>query len=339
MLLMMALLHAPALWAQSIGVVAQAEGKVQILRGENVLEAGRGVELEAADIVETAAQAGAQLDMEDGSILKLGPATRLVLAEYKLDTDKSVVSSTLDLLSGWMRFAVAKLRPTGNYAMNTPSLTIGVRGTEGTIGADAAQAALDLHEGAVDVSPFGSDRKATQPLRVKGGEYVERRVGQDFTRHARAPAGFAQRVPPGMQRKLARQPLPPKARGTSPRVLRAVTPQDRQRLLKENPQFKQRLQPRFGPATTPKAGAASAHQRKRDPAAMQPGKPSTQAPRQKPPMADDKRGAPKPHGQPKAANSAPRTTEKKKPRKQPKDADAAGSRERGSAPYRGSPGR
>lgn len=327
-----ALVQAPALWAQAIGVVAQVEGEVQLLRGDNVLIAERGVELEAADIVATGEQASAQLDMEDGSILKLGPATRLVLAEYRLDTDKGVVSSTLDLLSGWMRFAIAKLRPSGNYAMNTPSLTIGVRGTEGTIGADAAQAALDLHEGAVDVRPFGGDRPAAQPLRVTGGQYVERRVGQDFTRHARAPAGFAQRVPPGMQRKLAHQPLPPRMRGTSPRVLRAVTPQDRQRFLKEHPQFKQRLEPRFGP-NTQKSGAAkrAQPQRARDGATPRSGQIS--APHVRPPQADGRYRASGPNGQPRA-NQTSHRTEKNPATRTPRSEGGDRPRQRSDAAHR-----
>lgn len=337
LLLLLSLVHAPALWAQAIGVVTQVEGEVQIVRGDNVLVAEQGVELEAADIVVTAEQASTQLDMEDGSILKLGPATRLVLSEYRLDTDKSVVSSTLDLLSGWMRFAVAKLRPTGSYAMNTASLTVGVRGTEGTIGADAAQAALNLHEGAVDVRSFGGDRAASQPLRVTGGQYVERRIGQDFARHARAPAGFAQRVPPGMQRKLARQSLPPRVRGTSPRVLRAITPQDRQRFLKEHPQFRQRLEPRFGP-NGHNAGAANRGQQQRARDGVTPRSGQNGTPNVRPPQPDGRYRAPGPSNQPRA-HQAPQRVEKGTVRQTPRAEGEEGPRERPNAPHRAGPGR
>lgn len=71
------LLAAPA-QAAIVGVFAQVQGEVQLLRGENYLAAENGVELEPQDIVETGAQASTQLDMEDGSVFRLGPGTRLV---------------------------------------------------------------------------------------------------------------------------------------------------------------------------------------------------------------------------------------------------------------------
>src|SRR6185436_9253469 len=117
--------------ADTIGVFTATTGEVRVLRAQNYLAAAPGVEIAKDDIVETGKDSAAQLDMEDGSSLKLGPDTRMMLSDYKLDSKKNVVSASLDVLSGWLRFAVAKLKPSGNYKFRTPVIVVGVRGTEG----------------------------------------------------------------------------------------------------------------------------------------------------------------------------------------------------------------
>jgi hypothetical protein len=252
-LFLFALVLAPITFAdETVGAFTQTSGEVRILRGENYLAAEPGVEVESQDIIETDKDAGAQLDLEDGSIMKLGPETRLALSEYKLDSNKSVLSAGIDLLSGWLRFAVSKLKPSGNYAINTPLLTIGIRGTEGTIEAQDEQGGLQLHEGEVEVAGVGKEKQALSSVRVRSGEYIQRQRGQDFLRLHEPPAEFARRLPPGVQQKLARHALDPRQRGISPRVIRGVTKEDAQRMLQRHPQMNQRLQQRFNQVISPR---------------------------------------------------------------------------------------
>jgi len=251
-LFLFVLLLAPLTFADgTVGAFTQTSGEVRILRGENYLAAEPGVEVEGQDIIETDKDASAQLDMEDGSIMKLGPETRLALSEYKLDSNKSVLSAGIDLLSGWLRFAVSKLKPSGNYAINTPLLTIGIRGTEGTIDAQDEQGGLQLHEGEVEVAGAGKDGQAGLPMRVRSGEYVQRLQGQGFRKFTQPPPEFLRRLPPGVQQKLAHHALDPKRRGISPRVIRGVTRGDAQRLLQRHPQMNERMQQRLRQVVTP----------------------------------------------------------------------------------------
>jgi len=236
----------------AVGAFTQTTGEVQILRGENYLAAEPGVEVETQDIIETGKDASAQLDMEDGSIMRLGPETRLALSEYKLDSNKSVLSAGVDLLSGWLRFAVSKLKPSGNYAINTPLLTIGIRGTEGTIEAQNEQGELQLHEGEVEVAGVGKEKQTLPPVRVRSGEFIQRQRGQDFRKLHEPPPEFARRLPPGVQQKLARHALDPRQRGISPRVIRGVTKEDAQRMLQRHPQMNQQWQHRFNQVISPR---------------------------------------------------------------------------------------
>ena len=252
-LFLLTLMLAPATFADgAVGAFTQTSGEVRILRGENYLSAETGVEVESQDIIETDKDGSAQLDMEDGSIMRLGPETRLALSEYQLDSNKSVLSAGIDLLSGWLRFAVSKLKPTGSYAINTPLLTIGIRGTEGTIEAQNEQGGLQLHEGEVDVAGVGEEKQALPPVRVRRGEYIQRQRGQDFRKLQQPTPEFLRRLPPGVQMKLARRALDPRQRGVSPRVIRGVTREDAQRMLQRHPQMNQRLQQRFNQVISPR---------------------------------------------------------------------------------------
>lgn len=254
-LFLFTLVLAPMTFADgAVGAFTQTSGEVRILRGENYLSAETGVEVESQDIIETDKDASAQLDMEDGSVMRLGPETRLALSEYRLDSNKSVLSAGVDLLSGWLRFAVSKLKPSGNYAINTPLLTIGIRGTEGTIDAQDEQGGLQLHEGEVDVAGVGKEKQALPPVRVRSGEYIQRQRGQDFRKLPQPPPEFLRRLPPGVQMKLARRALDPRQRGLSPKVIRTITKEDAQHLLQKHPHMNERLHQRFKHLILPSAG-------------------------------------------------------------------------------------
>lgn len=243
----LALLFPLAAPAGVVGVFTDVDGEVHLLRGENYLAAASGVEVEQQDVVETASGATAQLDMEDGSVFKLGPDTRLVLSDYQLDNERNVVSAGLDVLSGWVRFAVAKLRGSGSYAFHTPVMTVGVRGTEGVIEADNDSGGLHLEDGEVEIAGAGTDARGFAAERVTAGQFVQRQRGQRFQRLDRPPPEFARRLPPAVQHKLQRRALELRQRGVPPRVIRKMTREDAQRFLQRHPNANERVRERFRP--------------------------------------------------------------------------------------------
>jgi hypothetical protein len=252
-LLLLALLAIPAR-GETIGVVTEVNGTARLLRAQNYLEAAKGVEVEPQDILETGKDASLQLDMEDGSVLKLGPGSRLVLSEYKLGQDRGVLSAGLDLLAGWLRFAVSKLRKAdAAYKINAPVLTVGIRGTEGVIEAANEQGGLHLISGAVDVSGQDRDGRALPVVRVNAGEYIQRLQGELFSKLAAPPAAFQNRVPTAVQQKVAPKPLAPAERGVQPRIIRPVTREDARELIQKHPSSGERLKERFKPVIGPGA--------------------------------------------------------------------------------------
>ena len=184
--------------------------------------------------------------MNDGSILKIAGVSRIMLSDYKLADDGNVIEAAVDVLSGWLRFAVSKLHGEGKYEFNNSVMTVGIRGTEGIIEASKEQGALHLLEGRVIASQRGSETGVTNKTEVlTAGQFLSRSQGQGFTRAAGAPTRFASRMPPRMKRRLARRANRLTRRGLNPRQIRRVMRRDVSRYLKNNPRMKRQLWRRF----------------------------------------------------------------------------------------------
>lgn len=235
------LLLAPAIASASVGVFTDVTGDTRIQRGELYLAAAPGVDVEEDDIIETGSNASAQAEMNDGTLLKLGAGSRLLLADYKFDNGGNVVSAGLEVLSGWLRFAVSKLRSNDSrYAISTPTMTIGIRGTEGVIEAGNARGGLFLEEGevAVHAAEAGS-------VPVRAGEYIERAAGRPFARPGAVPPAFRARMPATVQPRMARRAQLLRQRGVAPRQIRRIQKDDRERYLQQHPHLRQKFEQRF----------------------------------------------------------------------------------------------
>ncbi len=227
-----------------IGVVTAQEGNVQLLRGDHVYLAKVGVEIQSDDILITGKNSSVQLEMIDKSILKLGAKSRLLLADYKVRKDKSVIKATVEVLSGWLRFVVNKLRKDSDYEFNTPVMTIGVRGTEGIIEAENKTGGLFLQEGAVQVITRKGTGKA-QALEIKSGQYVSRGLNRRFVQTSKPPISFQRRLPRAIQAKLNRRIDILGPRRVLPKKIRRLDKKDVDRLIRRHPQIQKRLQKRF----------------------------------------------------------------------------------------------
>lgn len=235
------LLFAPSFTFANIGVFTDVSGDTRIQRGEIYLAAMPGVEVDEDDILETGANASAQVEMNDGSLLKLGSGTRLLLADYKFDNDGNVIKAGLDALSGWLRFAVSKLQSADRrYDINTLTMTIGIRGTEGVIEMTESRDGLFLETGEVAVN--AADAGSTQ---LRAGEFIERIQGRPFARATAPPMTFRARMPGVMQARLARRAHLLKQRGLPPRQIRRVLREDRKRYLDQHPHLRHKFEQRF----------------------------------------------------------------------------------------------
>ena len=130
---------APAASANKSALPAGVVGTVDLLSGTVTVTTLKGVSreivvgmpLEAGDTIKTSDESEAHANMADGAYLAVRANSTIKITAYAANgniRDRSwidVVTGSLRTVTGW----IAKTRPKG-YRINTPTATIGVRGTD-----------------------------------------------------------------------------------------------------------------------------------------------------------------------------------------------------------------
>jgi len=115
----------------TIGVVRNATGPANILRGDQIIPAAVGVKLHMGDTLTTGPDGSLGLILRDNSSLSIGPESSIVIqrflfspAEGKLGLFARLAKGTMAYLSGM----IGKLAPE-TVRFETPVASIGIRGT------------------------------------------------------------------------------------------------------------------------------------------------------------------------------------------------------------------
>jgi len=233
--LLMAAFPATPAMADTVGVISDVSGEVELHRGDDVFAAEPGVNVEPGDELVSGEGASAQLDMDDGSSLALGASSTMRIRDYSLREDRSVLSAAIELVGGWLRFAVAKLRSRdSSYRFHMPTAVLGVRGTEGVLEVtgegDEAESRAALEEGEVELAEkLEHGRLAGRRLVLRPGQYAARRRAHVFRFSRHVPARFRRRMPPRLRARLVRRAHLLRRRGIHPRWLRHRGPGVRHR--------------------------------------------------------------------------------------------------------------
>lgn len=118
--------------AQPAGMIKTSKGAAGIERNGQRLEARVGAPVEARDRIVTGADGAVGITLRDNSMLSAGPNSVLQLDKFAFDTtthagtlEASVKKGTLAVISG--KIARANRN---RVAFSTPTMTLGVRGTE-----------------------------------------------------------------------------------------------------------------------------------------------------------------------------------------------------------------
>lgn len=135
------LMSAPA-FAQDAGQVKSAKGAVHLERGGQKVAVQVGTPVREGDALVTGADGAAGVTFTDNSLLSVGPSSRLVLDKYAFNSttnagrmEASLSKGTLAGISGKM----VKQSPDA-VRVRTPTVIMGVRGTEFAIRVDPEQA-------------------------------------------------------------------------------------------------------------------------------------------------------------------------------------------------------
>lgn len=138
LVLLTGLLQTPiAAVAQEVaGRILIAVGDVTVLRGAQRIPAQTGAQIRTGDSVQLGAQSNAQLRFTDDSVVALRPETTFRITEYAFqDREPAIQRAFFNLVRGGMRTvtgAIGRVQRS-NYGVVTPTLSLGIRGTNYTL--------------------------------------------------------------------------------------------------------------------------------------------------------------------------------------------------------------
>lgn len=113
-------------------------GEVQLVhQGQAVMKLTRGSEINPGDVISTGVNGFTQIVMDDGGRLTLRANSQLKINEFNYSGKKDGSErSLMSLFTGSMRAVTGWIGHSNrdNYKVNTPTATIGIRGSDGNIG-------------------------------------------------------------------------------------------------------------------------------------------------------------------------------------------------------------
>lgn len=133
-MLMCALLLAPGAWADErpIGYIKNVTGEASVTTGDKKIKAEVGTAIYQGSMLQTGAKSSMGVTFKDETMMSFGPDTEFTVDEYayapaqnKLKLGSRMVKGSMNYVSG----VISKLAPNA-VTVNTPSGTIGVRGTQ-----------------------------------------------------------------------------------------------------------------------------------------------------------------------------------------------------------------
>jgi len=117
-----------SVFAQTIGSIAQVSGDVWLLQEGRVWRLNLGDKVDSNNTIITEQKSIAQVELDDGTLLNIGPKTRLKLQQYAKGESSSF---NFDVLWGAVRYQVKKIiDPNSAFNVKTTTAAIGIRGTE-----------------------------------------------------------------------------------------------------------------------------------------------------------------------------------------------------------------
>ncbi len=120
-----------------------------------------GSDIFLGDLVETGPKGQVQILFADKTKLVVGPRSSLSIEDYLIRNDGSAGKFVVDMLSGTFRFATGDA-PKNQYEIDTPTGTIGVRGTEFDVFVDLDGVTRILHHKGIVLFKATAEKKYKQ---------------------------------------------------------------------------------------------------------------------------------------------------------------------------------
>lgn len=115
----------------TVGYVMTVSGEVSVITNGNVVPAKVGTPVFEGTTLKVGADSSMGVTLSDNTVMSLGPKSEMLIEEYLYAPAKNELKLTARIANGTLNFisgVIAKLRPEA-VKINTPTGTVGVRGT------------------------------------------------------------------------------------------------------------------------------------------------------------------------------------------------------------------
>lgn len=186
------------------GVITLAEGGVRVVRGAALLQAAEGVRVLPGDVLE--AEAISVVELADGLLLGLGPATRLYLPESTSRPKSADAADALILLSGWLKLQSRQRATADGYLILTNSLGVATRDATLLVHAAEQRTSLFVETGSARLLEPEASGRTTAGAALGAGQFAVRGAGQRVALQGRPDGGFLAAMPRGFRDALPSRP-------------------------------------------------------------------------------------------------------------------------------------
>jgi hypothetical protein len=118
---------------EPIGNVAALTGTVTVIRDKNSLPLKLRDDVFLNDVVQTAADSSLGITFEDGTTFRLTANARITIDNYIYEEGGKQNAATFNIGRGTVAFAASVVAKTGDMRIDTPTATLGIRGTTGLV--------------------------------------------------------------------------------------------------------------------------------------------------------------------------------------------------------------
>jgi hypothetical protein len=171
----------------SVGSVATLQGGASVTHNNAAAALKVSDPIFKNDVLQTNADGTLSISFDDETTFTLKPSSRIAVDNYVYQQGGTNNAAVFKVLSGTVAFVAAEVAHTGNMQINTPTSTLGIRGTTGLVEVPANGAA----GGAVSIKLYPDADGRVGRIEVFG------RDGAQLGILTRGASGFAVRPGPG----------------------------------------------------------------------------------------------------------------------------------------------
>ncbi|CCE08243.1 conserved exported hypothetical protein [Bradyrhizobium sp. STM 3843] len=119
--------------AEPIGNVAALSGTVTVIRNKDSLPLKLRDDIFLNDVVQTSAASSLGITFDDGTTFHLSANARITIDNYVYEDGGKQNSAVFNIGRGTVAFVAAAVAKTGDMKIDTPTATLGIRGTTGVV--------------------------------------------------------------------------------------------------------------------------------------------------------------------------------------------------------------